>query len=109
MESSTNVTSRVENISTSHSALKDLKEPTQGQVLMKLFYHSVAMFSLPFIAYYYTKHLVEDSFDMTEPRSIVYAAISSVICIQGVIFSYVYQAFKEEQLSRKIKALGKKD
>lgn len=85
------------------------KLPTPAQVLLKLFVHSVAMFTLPIATYYLSKNYVEEEHGVQPPQSYIYAAISAVVVIQAVIFCYVYQAFKEEQLERKVKAASKQD
>lgn len=84
------------------------KRPTQGQVLMKLFYYSIAMFTLPFIAYFCTKQIVED-YGIETPNSFIYASITAVVVVQIIIFTYVYEAFKEEWAAKKVKVYGKKD
>lgn len=80
------------------------KAPTPRQVLMKLFYHTIAMFSLPFIAFFYSKRIIEESYGIGEPNNYIYAAITAVVVVQVIIFSYVYQAFQEEAIDRKIRA-----
>ncbi|XP_042863035.1 vacuolar ATPase assembly integral membrane protein vma21-like [Penaeus japonicus] len=85
------------------------KLPTPAQVLLKLFLHSIAMFTLPIATYYLSKNYVEEEHGVKPPQSYIYAAIAAVVVIQAVIFCYVYQAFKEEQLERKIKAASKQD
>jgi len=70
---------------------------SQGSVLLKFFLTSVAMFSLPFVAFFITKHYCEEDFDMKPPKSFIYPAISAVIVVQVIIFSYVYIAFIEDE------------
>jgi len=71
-------------------------EPSQGSVLLKFFIYSIAMFSLPFVAFFITKHYCEEDFDMKPPKTFIYPAISAVIVVQAIIFAYVYQAFNED-------------
>ncbi|MPC15042.1 hypothetical protein E2C01_007825 [Portunus trituberculatus] len=83
--------------------------PTAHRVLIKLFLHSLAMFTLPFWAYFTCRNYAEKEYGIEAPRSYIYGAVAAVCVIQAVIFSYVYQAFKEEQLEKKLKAAAKKD
>ena len=82
--------------------------PTPRQVLMKLFFHTIAMFSLPFVAFHYSKRIVTESYGVGEPNNFIYAAITAVVVVQVIIFSYVYQAFKEEAIDRKIREYNKR-
>ena len=69
-------------------------------VILKLLLHTVAMFTLPFIAYYKTNSFVRDEFNMTRNQSFISGAIAAVITVNLVIASYVYQAFKENESER---------
>lgn len=77
--------------------------PSQGRVLLKLFIHSIAMFTLPIIAYYCSKDFLEKEYGIEQPKSSIYGAISAVVIIQVIIFSYIYQAFLEENNTKKVK------
>lgn len=89
------------------AALKAL--PSGGRVFLKLLLHSVAMFTLPFWAYFTSKNYAEKEFGVEPPRSFIYGAVAAVCVIQAVIFSYLYQAFKEERLEKRLRAAAKKD
>ena len=82
---------------------------TTRRVFIKLFLHSLAMFTLPFWAYFTCRNYAEREYGIEAPRSYIYGAVAAVCVIQAVIFSYVYQAFKEEQLEKRLKAAAKKD
>lgn len=83
--------------------------PSGGRVFLKLFLHSLAMFTLPFYAYFTFRDYVEAKFGVEQPQSYIYGAVAAVCVIQAVIFSYLYQAFREEQQERKLRAETKKD
>ncbi|XP_069175014.1 uncharacterized protein [Procambarus clarkii] len=85
------------------------KLPSPGNVLLKLLAHSIAMFTLPFFSYYIVKDFVEKEFGIEHPKNYIFGAVSSIIMVQIVIFSYVYQAFKEEQIAKKVKAASKRE
>ncbi|KAK8751031.1 hypothetical protein OTU49_017517 [Cherax quadricarinatus] len=91
------------------SSVQVVKLPSQGQVLLKLLVHSVAMFTLPFVAYYTSKDFLEKEFGVEHPMNFIYGALCAVVMVQIIIFSYVYQAFKEEQIAQKVKAALKKE
>lgn len=83
--------------------------PSGNRVFLKLFLHSVAMFTLPFWTYFTCRDYVEKEFGVEPPRSFIYGAVAAVCVIQAVIFSYLYQAYKEERLEKMLKAAAKKD
>ena len=84
--------------------------PGQGsRVFLKLFLHSLAMFTLPFWAYFTCRDYAEEEYGVEAPRSFVYGAVAAVCVIQAVIFSYIYQAFREERFEKKEKGVGKED
>lgn len=83
--------------------------PSGGRVFLKLLLHSLAMFTLPFWVYFSCRDFVEKEFGVEPPRSFIYGAVAAVCVIQAVIFSYLYQAYKEERLEKMLKAAAKKD
>ena len=85
-----------------------IKPPSQGSILLKLFFHSIAMFSFPFGAYYFTKQYVEDEYNIPAPRSYIYGAIAAVVIVHVIIVSYVYQAFREEEKFKEAKEFERK-
>lgn len=72
-------------------------DPTsQTRVFVKLFLHSVAMFTLPFLSYFFAKRVAMEEFDMPFEQAYIYGAIAAVITVNIVIGSYVYQALTED-------------
>jgi len=97
-------------ISTPDSPINDLSPspspspdppPPQPRVLVKFFLYSAAMFTLPFIAFFVTKHYCEQEYDLKPPKSYIYPTISAVAVVQIIIFSYIYEAIKEDSESKK--------
>ncbi|KAF2359930.1 Vacuolar ATPase assembly integral membrane protein Vma21, partial [Trinorchestia longiramus] len=68
----------------------------QPRVIFKLFIHTVAMFTLPFIAYYKTRNYVHMDLEMTFLQGYIYGAVAAVIVVNLIIASYVYQALAED-------------
>ena len=77
----------------------------KGHVYLKLFFHSILMFSVPFVLYFSVKAFVEKNYNLTSPQSYICGVIAAVVSVQFIIASYVYQAFREEE---KAKASAKK-
>ena len=65
-------------------------------VLLSLFFYSFAMFTLPFLAYFGTKHLVEEIFLVDTLQSYIYGVISSVIVVNTIVALYARKAYNEE-------------
>ena len=82
--------------------LDTVVSPSSGHVFMKLLLHSILMFSLPFCTYFGIKSYLEKEFNMQSPQSYIYAVIGVVIVVHIIIASYVYQAFKEEESSKRL-------
>lgn len=75
----------------------DVDPLEQPRVFVKLFLHSVAMFTLPFVAYFFTKRVVVEEYDMTSEQAYIYGAIAAVLTVNIIIGSYVYQAIVEDK------------
>lgn len=71
----------------------------QPWVITKLFLHSIAMFTLPFVAYFYTRDYVTEQLDMTFQQGYIFGCVAAVITVNLIIASYIYQAFAEESNS----------
>lgn len=79
------------------------QDPTQQpRVFVKLFLHSLAMFTLPFVSYFFAKRVVMEEFDMTVQQGYIYGAVAAVITVNVVIGSYVYQALTEDSYHDKL-------
>jgi hypothetical protein len=63
--------------------------------LQSLVYYSIAMISLPIIAYFASRNLLQL---ITTPQSAnVYSAISAVIVVHILLFAFVYKAYQEDK------------
>lgn len=78
----------------------DIDPYEQPRVFVKLFLHSLAMFTLPFLAYFFAKRVVIEDYDMTNEQGYIYGAIAAVIMVNVIIGSYVYQAVVEDKKSQ---------
>lgn len=67
-----------------------------NHVYIKLLLHSMAMFTLPFVAFFGVKRLAIDEFSVADMQASVYAAAAAVITVNVVIGSYIYQAIAED-------------
>jgi len=98
----------------SSASAKTLKVPQSSpedvyhppSVLLKLFIHTVAMFTLPFIAYFQTKNYVQVEYEMNKNQGFIYGAIAAVLAVNAVIVSYIYQAFKENNYENSFKKVS---
>lgn len=62
-----------------------------------LFVYSVAMFSLPFAAFFGTRHSLKEHFEVIGYTNTVWSVVASVITIYLVIFAYAYQGYYEKE------------
>ncbi len=63
--------------------------------LQSLVYYSIAMVSLPIVAYFLSRNLLEL---ITSAQSAnVYSAISAVIVVHILLFAFVYKAYQEDK------------
>jgi len=66
------------------------------RVILKFLLHSLAMFTLPFAAFFVARKVALDDFHTTDMAAYVWATVAAVLAVNGVICSYIYQALKEE-------------
>lgn len=64
-------------------------------VLGTLFLYSVAMFTLPFAAFFGTEHIMKTEFHTDRFTTNCFSAAASVIVVYGIIACYAYQAMCE--------------
>jgi hypothetical protein len=71
------------------SRVRDImKGPGNREVIMKLVRWTVAMFTMPFIAYYGCRRFLD--------ADATWAGVAAVVTVQVVIFGYVAAAFTED-------------
>lgn len=63
--------------------------------MLVLFYYSIAMFTLPFIAFFATKHVCEDILYYNIFTTNVMSVISAVIVVNVIIFFYVHHEMRK--------------
>lgn len=68
---------------------------TASTVLSYLFMYSIAMFTLPFAAFYGTKYLVKEYLDVEEFTNTIISVVMSVVAVHVVIILYVRHAVHE--------------
>ena len=65
-----------------------MKGPGNREVIMKLVRWTVAMFTMPFIAYYGCRRFLG--------ADAIWAGVAAIVTVQVVIFGYVAAAFTED-------------
>lgn len=60
-----------------------------------MMFYSVAMFTLPFVAYFMAKNGAESQFYVASHKSYLWGVVASVIMVHIIIFGFVYEAFHE--------------
>ena len=75
-----------------HSSIERRTERTN--VLLNLFVYSVAMFTLPFVAFYGAIHVAEQHFDVRE-TGYLWGTAAAVITVHVLIAMFVWGAYKE--------------
>lgn len=67
----------------------------QVKVLGILFLYSVAMFTLPFAAFFATQHIMESEFHADMFTNSCVSTLAAVVTVNLIIWSYAYRAFYE--------------
>lgn len=57
----------------------------------------MAMFSLPFVAYFGVHYLLKDVFNIEGFSNIVWSVIASVLAVNVIIGLYAYKAYYEQE------------
>lgn len=66
-------------------------------VLANLFLYSVAMFTLPFIAFFGVRHILTEYYPQTTFVVTVWSVISAVVVVNIIICVYAYKAYHEKE------------
>ncbi|CAH0701996.1 unnamed protein product [Spodoptera exigua] len=66
-------------------------------VLANLFFYSVAMFTLPFIAFFGVRHMLTLNYPDNTFLVNVWSVASSVVVVNIIIGAYVYKAYYEKE------------
>lgn len=65
--------------------------------LANLFLYSVAMFTLPFIAFFGVRHILTDYYPVDQFTRNVWSVVSAVVVVNVIIAMYVYKAYHEKE------------
>lgn len=72
---------------------------SSSTVFTLLFLYSIAMFTLPFLTFFLTKHVVQ-YFDGDDFVTVVISVIAAVIVVHIIIIMYLWHAFQEAREDR---------
>ncbi|KOB70008.1 putative williams-beuren syndrome critical region protein [Operophtera brumata] len=66
-------------------------------VMAQLFLYSVAMFTLPFVAFFGMRHILTDYYPLDQYMVTVWSVISAVVVVNTIIGVYAYRAYHEKE------------
>ncbi|KAH9392570.1 vacuolar ATPase assembly integral membrane protein vma21 [Tyrophagus putrescentiae] len=75
--------------------------------IRKLVVYSMAMIVLPLASYFISNSVLAARWT-TDHWANIYAAIIAVLVVHVVLFSFVYQAYSDDQIAEKAELQGKK-
>ncbi|XP_073968236.1 uncharacterized protein [Bombus fervidus] len=75
-------------------------------ILAKLFLYSIAMFTLPFVAFFGVQHIMKVEFHIDRFITNCISVFAAVITVNLIIACYVYQALHEPDNASEIKAIA---
>lgn len=65
--------------------------------LANLFLYSVAMFTLPFVAFFGMRHILSDYYPVEPFTRTVWSVVAAVVVVNIIIFLYAYKAYHEKE------------
>ena len=65
--------------------------------LANLFLYSVAMFTLPFIAFFGVQHILTEYYPVDRFVTTVWSVVAAVVVVNGIICVYAYKAYHEKE------------
>lgn len=65
--------------------------------LAYLFLYSVAMFTLPFVAFFGVRHMLTEYYPVEQFAKTVWSVIAAVIAVNIIICAYAYKAYYEKE------------
>lgn len=68
-----------------------------AKALSLLLLYSFLMFTLPFLAFFGTKYLLQDVFEVTGFANTAWSVLASVVIVNLIIVAYVYHAYHEKE------------
>ena len=70
---------------------------SSSSALCTLFLFSIAMFTLPFAAYYETIYVLEKHWNIPFAQSYIYGVVAAVIMVHIIIIAYIVKAFLDDE------------
>lgn len=68
-----------------------------GIVMLWFLAYSLAMFTLPFIAFFYVRHVLNDTFHIDGFTNTVWSIVAAVVTVNIIILAYAYRAYHEPE------------
>lgn len=68
-----------------------------ARALALLLFYSFLMFTLPFAAFFGTKYVLEDVWDIRGFQSTAWSVLATVVTVNLIIVGYVYHAYHEKE------------
>lgn len=69
-----------------------------SSALLSLLFYSILMFTLPFVAFFGTRHLLREHSDLSDFAITSLSVTSSVITVYIIIALYAYKAYNEKEV-----------
>ncbi|XP_050499971.1 uncharacterized protein LOC126880241 [Diabrotica virgifera virgifera] len=85
----------------SNELLLPLQTKQAAIALGKLMFFSVLMFTLPFVAFFGTKYILQEHFDVIGFTNTVWSVLFSVVTVNLIIVAYAYIAYLEPDYDEK--------
>lgn len=83
--------------SSSTEPLVPLKSKLAALALAYLFLYSIAMFTLPFVAFFGVRHILSEYYPVENFTRTVWSVITAVVVVNMIICSYAYKAYHEKE------------
>lgn len=79
-------------------SIDELLTKQANSALLYLLFYSILMFTLPFVAFFGTQHVLRDHTELPEFTITSLSVTSSVISVYVIIGLYAYRAFTEKEI-----------
>lgn len=66
-------------------------------VLGTLFLYSVAMFTMPFVAFFGVQHVLTEHYSVSSYTRNVSSVVAAVVVVNCIIFMYAFKAYHEKE------------
>ena len=68
-----------------------------AKAIALLLFYSFLMFTLPFGAFFGTRHILREIFDISGFSNTAYSVFAAIVVVYMIIFAYAYQAYHERE------------